>query len=54
MSDIHLELPTKNTVNRLEDLQLASHKVKEVERLTAEQKWKMRENLTTIYPFYHL
>jgi hypothetical protein len=43
LSEIHLELHTKKIVNRLEDLQLASHKVKEGDRLIAEQKWKMRD-----------
>jgi hypothetical protein len=30
LSDIHLDLPLKNIVNRLDDLRLASHKVDEV------------------------
>jgi hypothetical protein len=56
MSDIHLELPTKNTVNRLKDLQLARHKFKEVDRLNycRTKVEDERENLTTTYPFYHM
>jgi hypothetical protein len=45
LSEIHLELHTKNILNRMEDLQLASHKIKEVDRLIAEQKWKMRNKI---------
>jgi hypothetical protein len=45
LSEIHLELPTKNIVNRLEDLQLTSHKVEKVDRLTAGKNWKMRDKI---------
>jgi hypothetical protein len=45
LSEINLELPTKNIVNHLEDLQLASHNVEEVDRLIAEHKWKMRDKI---------
>jgi hypothetical protein len=43
LNDIHLELPLKNIVNRLEDLRLASHKVKEVDKLISEQEWKFKQ-----------
>ena len=42
LNDIHLDLPLRNIVNRLEDLRLARHKVKEVDRLISEQEWKIR------------
>jgi len=35
LNNIHLDLPLRNIVNRLEDLRLASHKVEEVDRLIA-------------------
>jgi len=41
LKDIHLELPLKNVVNRLDDLRLASHKVDEVNKLILEQEWKI-------------
>jgi len=41
LKDIHLNLPLKNVVNRLDDLRLASHKVDEVNRLIFEQEWKI-------------
>jgi ribosomal protein L10 len=44
LRDFHLELPLKNIVNRLEDLRLASHKVEEVDRLIAEQEWKIKQS----------
>jgi hypothetical protein len=43
LNDIQLELSTKNIVNKLEDLKLASHKIEEVDRLIAEQEWKIRQ-----------
>ena len=42
LKDLHLELPLKNIVNRLDDLRLASHKVDEVNRLILEQEWKVK------------
>lgn len=44
LNDIHLELPMKNIVNRLDDLRLASHKVEEVDRLISEQEWKIKHS----------
>jgi hypothetical protein len=44
LSEIHMDLSTKNTVNCLEDLRLASHKVEEVEQLIAEQEWKIKQS----------
>ena len=44
LRDIHLELPLKNVVNRLDDLRLASHKVDEVNRLIFEQEWKIKHS----------
>ena len=44
MDNLHLELPLKGIVNRLEDLRLASHKVEEVDRLIAEQEWKLKQS----------
>jgi hypothetical protein len=38
LNDIQLDLSTKNIVNKLEDLKLASHKIEEVDRLIAEQE----------------
>jgi hypothetical protein len=38
LKNIQLDSPLKNTVNRLEDLRLASHKVEEVDKLTSEQE----------------
>ena len=38
LNRINLELPLKNTVNRLEDLRLASHKVEKVDKLISEQE----------------
>jgi len=34
----------KSIVDRLEDLRLASHKVEEVDRLIAEQEWKIKQS----------
>ena len=42
LRDIHLELPLKNVVNRLDDLKLASHEVDEVNKLIFEQEWKIK------------
>jgi hypothetical protein len=44
LKDLHLELPLKNVVNRLDDLRLASHKVDEVNRLILEQEWKVKHS----------
>jgi hypothetical protein len=44
LNSIHLNLPLKNAVNRLEDLRLASHKFEEVDRLISEQEWKIRQS----------
>jgi hypothetical protein len=44
LNDIQLDLSTKNIVNRLEDLKLASHKIEEVDRLIAEQEWKLKQS----------
>jgi len=41
LNDIHLDLPLRNIVNRLEDLRLASHKVEDVDKLICEQEWKI-------------
>jgi hypothetical protein len=40
LKDLHLGLPLKNVVNRLDDLRLASHKVDEVNMLILEKEWK--------------
>ena len=47
LKDIHLNLPLKNVVNRLDGLRLASHKVDEVNRKIFEQEWKIK--LSTSY-----
>ena len=44
LNDIHLDLPLRNIVNRLEDLRLASHKVEEVDKLISEQEWKIKQS----------
>jgi hypothetical protein len=44
LNDIHLELPLRNIVNRLDDLRLASHKVEEVDKLISEQEWKLKQS----------
>ena len=44
LNEIHLELPLKSIVKRLEDLRLASHKVEEVDRLISEQEWKIKQS----------
>lgn len=44
LKDLHLELPLRNIVNRLDDLRLASHKVDEVNRLILEQEWKVKHS----------
>jgi len=44
LKDIHLELPLKGVVNRLDDLRLASHKVDEVNRFILEQEWKIKHS----------
>ena len=49
LKDIHLELPLKNVVNRLDDLRLASHKVDEVNRLIFEQEWKIKPSTFDYY-----
>lgn len=41
LSDVLLDLPMKHMVNHLADLEVASHKVDEVERLLADQEWKL-------------
>jgi len=43
-NDIHLELPLKGVINRLDDLRLTSHKVDEVIRLILEQEWKIKHS----------
>lgn len=42
LSEILLNLPMKHMVNHLADLDVASHKVEEVEKLLDEQEWKMK------------
>jgi hypothetical protein len=55
LNDIHLDLPLRNIVNRLEDLRLASHKVEEVDKLISEQEWKIKQSkLTVTSPSYHM
>ena len=49
LNDIHLELPKKNIVNRLDDLRLASHKVEEVDRLISEQEWKLKHSTSDFH-----
>jgi hypothetical protein len=44
LDDIHLDLPLNNVINHLDDLRWASHKVNDVERIVAEQEWKMRRS----------
>jgi hypothetical protein len=44
LKNIHLELPLKGIVNRLDDLRLASHKVDDVNRLILEQEWKIKHS----------
>jgi hypothetical protein len=44
LNDIHLDLPLRNIVNRLEDLRLASHKVEDVDKLISEQEWKITQS----------
>ena len=57
--NIHLELPLKSLVNRLEDLKLASHKVEELDKIISEQEWKIKQSrydshLSVIYRYdYH-
>ena len=41
---IHLDLPLNSVIRHFDDLQLANHKVEEVERLIAEQDWKLRHS----------
>jgi hypothetical protein len=45
LNNIHLDLPLKNVVNRLDDLRTSSHKI-EVEKLTDEQEWKIKQDNT--------
>ena len=42
--NIHLELPLKSLVNRLEDLKLASHKVEELDKIISEQEWIIKQS----------
>ena len=42
LNDIHLNLSLNNVIHHLDDLKVANHKVKEVERLIEEQDWKPR------------
>jgi hypothetical protein len=49
LNDIHLDLPTRNMVNRLDDLRLASHKVEEVDRLISEQEWKIKHSASDFH-----
>jgi hypothetical protein len=44
LKDILLGMPMKNIVNHLQDLRLASHKVEEVDKLIAEQEWKIKQS----------
>jgi hypothetical protein len=39
---IHLDFPLKNEIQHLDDMKEANDKVEEVERLIAEQEWKLR------------
>jgi len=49
LNDIHLELPMRITVNRLDDLRLASQKVEEVDRLISEQEWKLKHSTSDLH-----
>jgi len=49
LNDIHLELPMRNIVNRLDDLRVASHKVEEVDRLISEQEWKLKHSTSDLH-----
>jgi hypothetical protein len=49
LNGIHLELPMRNIVNRLDDLKLASHKVEEVHRLISEQKRKLMHSTSDFH-----
>ena len=42
LNDIYLNLSLNNVIHHLDDLKVANHKVKEVERLIEEQDWKPR------------
>jgi len=44
LNKIHLELPLKSRVNHLEELRLVSHRGEEVDRLIAEQEWKIKQS----------
>jgi hypothetical protein len=44
LSNIQLDLPLKNIVNRLVDLRLACHSVEEVDELISEQEWKIEQS----------
>jgi len=49
LNDVHLDLPVKNIINRLDDLRLASHKVEEVDRLISEQEWKLKHSTSDFH-----
>jgi hypothetical protein len=46
LNDVHLELPMKNVINRLDDL---SHKVEEMDRLISEQGWKLKHSTSDFH-----
>jgi hypothetical protein len=42
---IHLDLPMKSVVNHLDDLKLASYRAEEVERLIADEEFKLAKSV---------
>jgi hypothetical protein len=42
-----METPVKNILTHINELEMASYKIKEVEKLIADQEWKMRHSINT-------
>jgi hypothetical protein len=44
LNDMHLNLTLNDVILRLYDMNVAKHKLDEVQKLTEEQEWKMRQS----------
>jgi hypothetical protein len=47
LNELQLESPIKNILTHNNELEMASYKIKEVERLIADQEWKMKHYVST-------
>jgi hypothetical protein len=47
LNELQLESPIKNILTHNDELEMASYKIKDVERLIADQEWKMKHSTNT-------